>query len=70
MATSLSAVEVNASVQPIVNVYDYFSKFLQQKEDINQAWEKCIVKEVNLGRDCLTDRKTKAVYQEQYLGLP
>ncbi|KAG6824721.1 hypothetical protein H0H92_006024 [Tricholoma furcatifolium] len=60
--TSLPALR-DASVQPIVNLFNYLSSSAGRKI-IQQAWEKCTVKEWNLGAQCLTDRRTKVAYRD------
>ncbi|KIM38062.1 hypothetical protein M413DRAFT_13027 [Hebeloma cylindrosporum] len=62
LTTSLPVLR-NASVQPIVNLYNFFSGF-SGRQIIQRAWEKCTVNEWNLGESCLYSLKTKAAYRE------
>ncbi|PPR06271.1 hypothetical protein CVT24_000890 [Panaeolus cyanescens] len=68
MAAGLSAENVkittsypilrNASVKPIVNLFNFLSGSAG-REIIQRAWQKSIVKEWNLGGDCLTSLASK-----------
>ncbi|KAJ2936155.1 hypothetical protein H1R20_g939, partial [Candolleomyces eurysporus] len=53
----------NASVDPIVKLHETM-RGANGRDLIRCAWEKCTVKEFNLGEECLTSRKAKIAYRE------
>jgi len=53
----------NASVCPIVELNDFVLSSSGQ-DIIQKAWGKCTVFNLNLGTECLTSKKTKAIYRE------
>ncbi|KAJ3516355.1 hypothetical protein NMY22_g14227 [Coprinellus aureogranulatus] len=61
MTSSLPALR-DASIQPIVNLYEYLSGN-NGRELIRMAWRKCSVKEWNLGTECLQSRAIRSAYR-------
>jgi hypothetical protein len=61
-STSLPVLR-DASVRPIVDLYNFLSGS-SGREIIKRAWQRCTVKEWNLGEECLSNPRTHAAYRE------
>ncbi|THV03410.1 hypothetical protein K435DRAFT_835856 [Dendrothele bispora CBS 962.96] len=62
--TSLPVLRDAASIQPCVNVFEFFQT-LEGRKLVQKAWQNCIIRGgFNLSGDCLTHRDTKAALRK------